>query len=100
MPSKGIIYSAIGDRFITEAIVSARSSLRFNAVAHLIYCNCKPTDQIEGLKFVPIEPSPEPFLDKLRNIARSPFAQTIYLDSDTYVTSRIEELFGLLNRFD
>ena len=32
----GIIYSAVGESFADEALRSARSSLRFNRVPHLI----------------------------------------------------------------
>jgi len=38
----GIIYSATGERFTSEAIVSAKSPLRFNRVPHLIFCNQIP----------------------------------------------------------
>lgn len=100
MASKGIIYSAIGEEFVKEAVVSARSSLRYNAVPHLIYCDAAPAETIQGIEFVQFEPSTQPFLDKLRNISRMPFEQTLYLDTDTFVTTSIEELFDLLGRFD
>jgi len=98
--SRGIIYSATGARFIGEAVVSAQSSLRYNHVPHLIFCDSAPPANIEGIEFVRFEPSNEPFLDKLRNIGRMPFEQTIYFDTDTYVTANIDEMFDLLRRFD
>jgi hypothetical protein len=100
MSSRGIIYSACGERFIVEAIASARSSLRFNGVPHYVFCDRPPPEQAEGISFVRFEPSGDPFLDKICNIARMPFDQTIFLDTDTYVIDSIEELFDLLERFD
>src|SRR5690348_11543017 len=98
--SRGIIYSATGKQFVAEAVISARSSLRFNPVAHLIFCDVLPTEKIEGIDFIRFEPSSSPHLDKIRNISRMPFENTIYLDTDTYVIANIEELFDLLRRFD
>src|SRR5262245_17176068 len=98
--SRGIIYSATGERFVAEAVNSARSSLRFNPVPHLIFCDAVPAQKIEGVKFVPSEPCGDPFRDKIHSIRRLPFDQTIFLDTDTYVTANIDELFDLLNRFD
>jgi hypothetical protein len=100
MASTGIIYSATGAKFIEEAIVSARSSLRYNHVPHLIFCDRAPPETLEAIDFIRFEPSGDPFLDKVRNIGRIPFDQNIYLDSDTYVTDNIEEMFDLLQRFD
>jgi hypothetical protein len=100
MPSRGIIYSASGERFIAEAMASARSSLRFNRVPHFVYCDRPPAEPAEGIHFVRFESCGNPYLDKIRNIAQMPFGQTIYLDTDTYVVDNIDELFDLLERFD
>ena len=98
--SRGIIYSAIGAQFIAEAISSARSSLRFNRVPHLIFCDVVPIDRIDGIEFVRIESCGDPFGDKIRSIRRLPFEKTLFLDGDTYLTANVDELFDLLNRFD
>jgi tetratricopeptide (TPR) repeat protein len=100
MPSRGIIYSASGERFIAEAIASARSSLRFNRVPHFVYGDRPPAEPAEGIYFVRFESCGNPYLDKIRNIAQMPFGQTIFLDTDTYVVDNIDELFDLLERFD
>jgi hypothetical protein len=74
--------------------------MRFNPVPHLVFCDTPPTKPNERLDFVLFERSGNPFLDKVRNMARTPFGQTIFLDTDTYVTDNIDELFDLLSRFD
>jgi hypothetical protein len=42
----------------------------------------------------------DPFADKVRNLANSPFENTIFLDSDTHITGELTHLFALLERFD
>ena len=76
--SRGVIYSAIGAQFIAEAISSARSSLRFNRVPHLIFCDVVPADRIDGIEFVRIETCGDPFGDKIRSICRLPFEKTLF----------------------
>jgi hypothetical protein len=100
MPQRGIVYSATGAEFVAEAIASARSSLRFNRVAHLIFCDAIPSERIDGVDFVRYETSGDPLLDRDRSICRLPFEQTIFLDTDTYVAANVDDLFDLLNRFD
>ena len=98
--SRGIIYSATGRRYVTEAISSAQSSLRFNRVPHLIFNDQIQSEKVEGIDFVKFETCGNAFLDKIRNISQTPFEQTIFLDTDTYVIANIGELFDLLQRFD
>lgn len=96
----GILYSAIGAEFFAEALASARSSLRFNAVPHLIVTDQRrevPDAQI-GVKA--IRRGHNPYADKIRSIASSPFERTIYIDTDTYLLDEILHLFELLDRFD
>jgi hypothetical protein len=97
---RGIVYSATGQFWLNEAINSARTSRRFNPVPHLIYSDLPSSEAIDGVEFGRYEPSGDPFLDKISSIRRSPFAQTLYLDTDTYVTANLDELFDLLDRFD
>jgi hypothetical protein len=99
----GIVYSVSGEGYLAEALLSARSSLRFNRVPHVIFCDRAHTPlpvESELLSIEPYEPSGDPFADKIRNLAASPFARSIFLDSDTYVTDEITQLLDLLERFD
>ena len=97
---RGIICSATGRRYVTEAISSAQSSLRFNRVPHLIFCDQIQIEKVEGIDFVKFETCGNAFLDKIRNISQTPFERTIFLDTDTCVIANIGELFDLLQRFD
>ena len=101
MAHRGILYSATGKPFIAEATASANSSLRYNNVLHQIFCDSVPDAPPQaGIEFVPFEPSGNPYLDKIRNIGRSPFEETLFIDTDTYITANLDDLFDLLQRFD
>jgi hypothetical protein len=97
--SDGILYSSSGDSYIAEAVRSARSSLRHNQLPHLLLASAD-ADGGAGLTVARFEPSASPFLDKIANIRRSPFARTIYLDSDTFVVAEIAHLLRLLDHYD
>ncbi len=98
--SRGVIYAAVGSKYVAEAINSARSSLRFNAVPHVIFCDQALADNTDGIEFRKIAPSGDPFRDKIEAINSLPFDETLFLDTDTYVTANLDELFDLLRRFD
>jgi len=97
---RGIIYSATGAQYAREAVTSATSSLRFNQIPHLIFCDVPLDAQIAGLEYCQFSSCGNPFLDKINNIRRSPFIETIFLDTDTYVLGNLDEVFDLLKRFD
>jgi hypothetical protein len=97
--AEGIVYSCSGDFYIGEALRSARSSLRHNAVPHLMFTSGE-AGSAEGVSFEHFEPSANPYADKIANIRRSPFERTIYLDSDTYVVDEIVHVLALLDHYD
>jgi hypothetical protein len=99
----GILYSAIGNRFFDEALTSARSSLRFNQIPHVIFTDqdgSSPDCEVEGLSIETYRPSGDPFVEKIRNMARSPFERSLFLDTDTYVTHHVRHIFQLLDKYD
>ncbi len=95
---EGIIYSAAGELYVTEAIRSARSSLRYNTIPHVLFSSV--AREQEGLSVIRFEPTGKPYADKIANMRRSPFERTLYLDTDTYVIDEIAHLLRLLERFD
>lgn len=98
--SRGIQYCAVGRQWLGEALASARSSLRYNKVPHLIYTDCARPEPIDGVEYRTHEPCGHPFADKIAVMAKSPYAETIQLDTDTHVAADITELFDVLARFD
>jgi hypothetical protein len=97
----GILYSCFGEKYIAEAIVSARSSIRHNAVPHVLFAAGEVREPPPELKVVQFEQtSSAPFLDRIANMRRSPFERTMYLDSDTYVIDEIAHVFEVLDQYD
>lgn len=100
--SVGIVYAATGAAFVNEAIVSASSlkaQLSRQVPVTLI------TDQVvqhpcfDQVIAVPRERIHHP-LQKVRLLGMSPYRVTLYLDTDTYITDDISELFELSSHFD
>lgn len=100
MASRGILYSAIGEKFTNEAFASAASSRRFNKVPHIIFpdIDCQPP--LDGATIEPHQSTGNPYADKIMAMSKSPFDETIFLDTDTFVCREITDLFDLLSRFD
>ncbi len=96
----GVVYSATGAQYLAEAVVSARSSLRFNPVEHVLFTGEPAASGEEGLRVEFLPPSSNPFVDKIRAMLASPFERTIFLDTDTYVLDELTGLYALLDRFD
>jgi hypothetical protein len=96
---EGIVYSCVGQSYTAEAIRSARSSMRHNQLAHLLFSS-EPVADGSGLLVERFEPSANAYADKIANMRRSPFERTIYLDTDTFVVAEIAHLLRLLDCFD
>ena len=98
---RGILYAATGKKCLAEAIVSVKSVRRYMPeIATAIY-----TDYPEEAKgyfdeVYNIQPNEITRLNKIDPLSQSPFDQTLYLDSDTYVCDDLTELFLLLDKFD
>jgi len=50
--------------------------------------------------WIPIEKPRKTTVDKIAPLANTPFEQTVFLDSDTYLCEAVPELFELLDRCD
>ena len=109
--TQGYLYTAFGERYVSEARISAASLKSVSKCAQV----CLITDQpiAPGGEFDIVLPitsgaSDEHYakLDrgayyrKIDQFVRSPFDQTIYLDSDTYISCPLEGLFTLLDRYE
>jgi hypothetical protein len=95
----GIVYSCVGERYVEEALRSARSSIRHNALPHVLFASVDVPGE-PGLSTVRFAPSDNPYVDKIANMRRSPFARTLYLDTDTFVVDEIAHVLTLLDRYE
>jgi hypothetical protein len=103
--SSGILYVATGELYILAAIRSAKSVLK--------HCPSLPTHLYAdwGNYDFDFGHSPYPFTSvgkienphrrsKLDYLSKTPFEQTLYLDTDTSLNEDIRDMFRVLERFD
>jgi len=103
--SHGILYIATGEKYIHAAIRSAESVAKYcqNLSIHLYadWQNYHFQFDRSIYPFSSIGMIEKPHRrSKVDLLAHTPFDYTLYLDSDTSVTTDIREMFLLLDRFD
>lgn len=99
-PSRGVIYISTGDKSYSEALVSVRSLKTHNPqLSVTLYSDEREADPIFD-NYVVIEQPLFSVLDKAVNISKTPYDETLYLDSDTYVTGDLGEFFDVLEHVD
>jgi hypothetical protein len=98
--SQGVIYYSTGEYYLNEAERSA-ASLRdvMPDVNITIYSDIRPEIEIFD-QFIEIEPGGYPWLDRITYLKNTPYDKTLFLDTDTYISENIWELFEILDRFD
>jgi len=97
----GVVYLARGEMFLEEARVSAASVRRWMpGLPVTLFCDRAPAPTGLFDDVVEIGEASNPFREKLRCLARSPYERTLFLDTDTYLLADVSELFDLLGRFD
>ncbi len=102
---RGYLYVACGDRFVREALISAQSLKQIDKTANITLVTDK---EINSSLFdnVVIRPSDvqtykHGLLYKVEHIYQaSPYDETLFLDTDTYICESCDPLFELLNFFD
>lgn len=99
-PSRGIIYIVTEQKFVDEACLSAASVKRCMPDIPITLFSDVPRSSSLFDQVVPIVKPTHGPEDKILNIAKSPYQETLYLDSDTHMVDDSRELFSLLERFD
>ncbi len=96
--TRGLLYVATGAGHIAAAAASARSARRHNPdLAIAIFCDAPAPDPVFD-QVAPVEAAH--VRSKVDYLPRTPFAETLYLDTDTRVLGDLGDLFRLLERFD
>jgi hypothetical protein len=102
-PTRGVVYLAIGERFVAEAVVSAHSMRRHLHLPCTIFTNF-PDNAIQAGCFdqiVAIQPSGRrAHRDKLVAMRASPYDETLFLDTDTFIGAPLDDCWKLLEHFD
>jgi hypothetical protein len=97
---QGVVYIAIGRECIGEALESAASLKHaMPACPVTLFCDqvmdYAPIDSV-----VPIEGNSWGPAVRIDLIGSSPYERTLFLDSDTYISGDLSELFSLTDNFD
>lgn len=95
---RGVLYVATGAAHVAAARRSAASVRRTNpGLAIAVFCDAAEP----GPEFDRVQAITDPHArSKVDCLPRTPFAETLYLDSDTRVLGDLGDLFRLLERFD
>lgn len=98
--SKGVLYVASGDKYIREAersIESLRNHMPEIPVT--LYADRELSrEQVDCVR--ELQNPDYHFGDSILTPQMIPYDRTLYLDTDTYITEPINELFDLLDRFE
>jgi hypothetical protein len=99
---RGVIYIATGRVYVDEALISAASlKVHMPGLPITIFSNLAINDpNIDRTVRIGSDSSPPTSATKFTHIGESPYRETLYLDSDTYVCDRLDDLFVLLKFFD
>lgn len=104
MDSRGVVYIATGRKFVDEALISAHSVRKqmpelpitlFTDIKELAVNPPEPVDQV-----ILITGVTKSCLDKMYPLLDTPYEKTLFLDTDTYVCDRIDDVFDALDRYD
>lgn len=96
---RGILYIATGAAYIEEAKRSAQQVKSVSDIPIAIVSD-EPVDS-PWFDHEIVDENPQyDYLDKPRNLLKSPFEKTIFLDTDAYVLDTLDELFHLLDEIE
>lgn len=96
---RGVIYVVTGGRHTAEACRSAAQTKRCMPDLPISIFTDQPLQDPLFDRVIPIPPA-SGFLTKVVTLRKSPYRDTLFLDSDTHVVDDIRPLFQLLERFD
>jgi len=98
---RGVLYVAHKPNFVQEALISAESVKKHNPDLHITFF----TDQKIDSPFVDDYKLIGNFAlndrrSKIENIKNFPYHKTLFLDSDTIINYKLDDMFDLLDTFD
>jgi hypothetical protein len=97
--NQGLLYFAKGETFVAEAERSARQAAKVMPGYPIAIVADREPD-VDCFDTIIIDKTPFEKRDKPRALQKTPYDRTIYLDTDTYLSDGIVELFDILGEFD
>ena len=99
--AQGFLYVATGKKFYDEAVKSARSLRSFHPDILIAVYTDQEIDSEDPFSFRLGEPPYEyGFGEKIVALQKSPFVKTVFIDTDTFIVDRVDDLFDLLERVE
>ena len=102
--TKGFLYIANNQKFLDEALISARSLKRFNPEPVCLVCGpeLRNSPDLKSFdKVVVVEDLDKyTYWAKIIGLENTPFEKTIFFDSDTFITDSLSEVFEVLDLVD
>ena len=96
----GFLYIVTGDGYAQECLFSIKSLKKYNTEKICVFSEEKYRDMFKDVCdyfFIINSKLQRP---KVEYISQSPFNNTVYLDSDTFINENITDLFQLLKKYD
>jgi len=96
----GFLYIVTGEGYAQECLFSIKSLKEYNTEKICVFSEEKYRSMFEDqcdYFFIINSKLQRP---KVEYISQSPFENTVYLDSDTFINENISDLFQLLNKYD
>lgn len=106
MSEKGVLYVAIGDDYIEQAKLSAeiiKTNTNLDIDITLITTRKVDSNYIDQIKPIlndNIETDDLIKKSKISSLLETPYKKTLYLDTDVYVISNINDIFDMLDTID
>ena len=98
--SQGIIYVATGTKYIEEAIQSAASVKRWMPNIPITLFTSEAIENPNFDQILLVSDPKSGFTDKVLHMYESPYDQTLFLDTDTFLCDDVSEIFSLLEHYD
>jgi len=96
--NRGVLYIAFGENFIKEMLFSAESLKKHNPNLPITVFSDIPVNSEFVDTWIPIKVGH--LRPKIDYIDKTPYEQTLFLDTDTIIDYNIEDMFELLDNFD
>jgi hypothetical protein len=101
LAKEGVIYVAVGQRWLEEAVYSATTFKKFNPklpITLFTNKNYPKTEIFDTIKIV--EDYIDPFKYKIWAMMHSPYERTLYIDTDTEIKGALYEIYQHLDHAD
>lgn len=96
----GFLYIVTGVGYAQECLFSIKSLKKYNTEKICVFSEEKYRNMFEKYCDYFFSINSKLKRPKVEYISQSPFKNTVYLDSDTFINQNISDLFQLLNKYD